>query len=528
MPANFPQFRRSRALWRWLGFAGIGILFVALRWNNFNTPLTRDEGEYAYAAQLLEKGIAPYQHAFIQKPPMVIYSYAFADWLGLQCWWSPRILAGVFVALATILLGYAVRLEFGAVVAWLAMWLATVMIPAPEIGQFAANTEMFLLLPLLTLVAVFVREQHRGFHQWHWLVAGFAAITAALYKYTVLPLVVLIFIAWLWKTARTQDVRSLVRRLVPAGMGAVVAGGLILGFFIFRDGGRQLWECTVHFNRQYVQSSNFGLWGLWFNLKSFWSAWWILFLFSGAVFLRPAARIWLWAGLFGGAGLCTSASVYGHYYILLMPFWAVLAANGINTAGEVLARWLKRPANGIVAVLAAFTVFYCLVPDLPWMACPPARFSPAKFGGQNPFAESPLVARRVAELSAPDDFIFIAGSEPQILCYARRLSPTRFITMYPLMIPSSLARGYQREAIQDLEQHPPAWIVLVQANTSWLEEKNSPKDFPGQLKIWLDEDYARVGGFVSGGANGFWSEPMSDKQFDHSSLVLFKRKSAGK
>lgn len=278
MPANFPQFRRSRALWRWLGFAGIGILFVALRWNNFNTPLTRDEGEYAYAAQLLEKGIAPYQHAFIQKPPMVIYSYAFADWLGLQCWWSPRILAGVFVALATILLGYAVRLEFGAVVAWLAMWLATVMIPAPEIGQFAANTEMFLLLPLLTLVAVFVREQHRGFHQWHWLVAGFAAITAALYKYTVLPLVVLIFIAWLWKTARTQDVRSLVRRLVPAGMGAVVAGGLILGFFIFRDGGRQLWECTVHFNRQYVQSSNFGLWGLWFNLKSFWSAWWILFL----------------------------------------------------------------------------------------------------------------------------------------------------------------------------------------------------------------------------------------------------------
>jgi len=507
---------------------GIGVLFAALRWNNFNTPLTRDEGEYAYAAQLLERGVAPYQHALIQKPPMVIYSYAFADWWMPQCWWSPRILAGVFVALATVLLGYAVRLEFGAGVAWMAVWLATVMIPAPELDQFAANTEMFLLLPLLTIVAVFVREQHRGYRPWHSWVAGFAAVTAVLYKYTVVPLVAFIFIMWLWKTARTQNVRQLVRRLFPAGIGAAIGGALILGFFIFRDGGRQLWECTVLFNRQYVQSGNFGLSGFWFYLRSFWSAWWILFLLSGAAFWRPAARIWFWAGLFGGAWLCTCASIYGHYYILLMPFWAVLAANGIKTAGELLAGWWKRPAGGTVGFLAAVTVLLCLLPDLLWMACPPARFSPAKFGGQNPFAESPLVARRVVELSAPGDFVFVAGSEPQILCYAHRFSPTRFITMYPLMIPGSLAPEYQREAVQDLEQRPPTLIVLARANTSWLQERNSPKEFPSQLKMMLDQNYTRVGGFVPDATNGYWAEPLSDAQFDRSSLVLFQRKMVGK
>jgi len=528
MPTNFPQSRRSSAIWKWLGFAGIGVLFVALRWNNFNAPLTRDEGEYAYAAQLLERGVAPYQHAFIQKPPMVIYSYAFADWLRPQCYWSPRILAGVFVALATVLLGYAVRLEFGTSVAWMAMWLATVMIPAPEIEQFAANTEMFLLLPLLTIIAVFVRERHRGYRRWLWLLAGFAAIAAVLYKYTVLPLVAFIFIAWVLKTARTQDARQLVRRLFPACIGAVTAGALMLGFFIFHDGGRQLWECTVLFNRHYVQSGNFGLSGFWFNLKSFWSAWQILFLLSGAAFLRPAARIWFWAWLFGGALLCTGASVYGHYYIPLMPFWAVLAANGIKTAGELLANLLKRPSSEIVGVMAAITLFLCLLPDLPWIACPSSRFSPAKFGSENPFAESPLVASRIAELSTPDDFVFIAGSEPQILCYAHRFSPTRFITMYPLMIPSSLAPEYQREAIQDLEQRPPTLIVLARANTSWLKERNSPKDFPSQLKVLLDQDYTRVGGYVPDVTNGFWAEPLSDIQFDRSSLVLFKRKSAGK
>jgi hypothetical protein len=284
----------------------------------------------------------------------------------------------------------------------------------------------------------------------------------------------------------------------------------------------------VLFNRHYVQSGNFGLSGFWFNLKSFWSTWWILFFLSGAAFLRPAARIWFWAGLFGGAGLCTSASVYGHYYILLMPFWAVLAAKGIITTGKLLASLLKRPAGGIVGIMAASTVFLCLLPDLPWMVCPPSRFSPAKFGGQNPFAESPLVARRVAELSGPDDFVFIAGSEPQLLCYAHRFSPTRFITMYPLMIPSPLALEYQHEAIGDLEQHAPTLIVLARANTSWLQERSSPKDFPSQLKVLLERDYTRVGGFVPDATNGFWAEPLSDMQFDHSSLVLFKRKLVGK
>ncbi len=60
---------------------GLGALFLILRWNNYDAPLGRDEGEYAYSAQLLIQGIAPYQHAFIQKPPMVIYSYALSELL---------------------------------------------------------------------------------------------------------------------------------------------------------------------------------------------------------------------------------------------------------------------------------------------------------------------------------------------------------------------------------------------------------------------------------------------------------------
>ncbi len=41
----------------------------------------------------------PYEHAFIQKPPMIIYSYALAHFLLPHIFWAPRLLAYLFVAL---------------------------------------------------------------------------------------------------------------------------------------------------------------------------------------------------------------------------------------------------------------------------------------------------------------------------------------------------------------------------------------------------------------------------------------------
>jgi len=86
--------------WRshWLGILGLIILFIALRWNNFDAALNRDEGEYAYSALLLEHGMAHYEHAFVQKPPMVFYSYALSDFFLPHVFWGPRLLASAFVA----------------------------------------------------------------------------------------------------------------------------------------------------------------------------------------------------------------------------------------------------------------------------------------------------------------------------------------------------------------------------------------------------------------------------------------------
>ncbi len=47
----------------WVAGPGIPALLVVLRWNSFSVPLTQDEAEYAYAAQILQRSLHPYEDA---------------------------------------------------------------------------------------------------------------------------------------------------------------------------------------------------------------------------------------------------------------------------------------------------------------------------------------------------------------------------------------------------------------------------------------------------------------------------------
>jgi len=521
--ARQPAPRRGLGAAAWLGGLGLALLFVALRWNSYSVPLIRDEGEYAYAAQLLRHGQAPYESSFLQKPPLVAFSYALAGALAPGVYWAPRLLAYAFVALATLLLGLIARREFGPGAALPAMWLCTPMVLQPGLEQFTANTEMFMLLPLVGVVAVYVvRRSGRGWGAWC-LAGALGALTLG-YKYTAFPLLALVYAVWSveeWRS--TKNLRSLARCWLGGLLGGAVAGAAALGWFLVRDGGRHLWECTVEFNRFYAASSNFGLEALGSRLYGYGSNWWVLFLLLGVLAFRWRPRLWFWLGMFLMAWVTTGLSWYGHYYIVLMPFWALLAGFAIQSLAAMTAarfKWPEAWARGAVTAVVLGLVLLC---DLPWVTCSPARFMAEKLAGL-PFAESPAVGRRVAELTRPGDLVFIAGSEPQILCYARRFSPTRFVILYPLTIPTPLAAGYQQEAIAALEQHPPAVIVLARASSSWLVQEGTPPDFPNYVQKLVADHYERVGGYVPETQGGQWQEPLSEEQLANSSLVVYRRK----
>jgi len=234
------------------------VLFAALRWNSHDAPLTRDEGEYAYSAWLLKHGIAPYQNSFLQKPPMVVYSYYLAELVAPRTDWFPHVVADIFIALSTLLLGAIAWREFGEGCGMAAMWLMTPMVLLPHLEEFMANTEMFLLLPLLGVVAIYVfaRKRSRGRH---WFCAGFLAATTLLYKFTVFPILLFTILAWSYEEWKARGLGTLMKWWLFYAVGGLIACGLVLAIFLKADGGRSLWDCVVVFNAYYSRSNQFRL-----------------------------------------------------------------------------------------------------------------------------------------------------------------------------------------------------------------------------------------------------------------------------
>jgi hypothetical protein len=190
---------------------------------------------------VLRSGLAPYEHSFLQKPPMVIYSYALADIVAPKVFWAPRLLSYLFAAGATVLLGLIVRLEFGKGFALPAMWLFTPMVLLPGIAQSIANTEMFLLLPLLACFALYAFSRRYGSSSFVWSLAGAFGVVALGYKYTALPLLAALYAGWsLEEWRRGTPPRLLCRRWLFGMLGGGIAAMAVFGFFLARDGGRHL------------------------------------------------------------------------------------------------------------------------------------------------------------------------------------------------------------------------------------------------------------------------------------------------
>jgi 4-amino-4-deoxy-L-arabinose transferase-like glycosyltransferase len=510
---------------QWLSVLGLAVLFIALRWNNFNAPLIRDEGEYAYSAQLLIRGIAPYQHAFIQKPPGIVYSYALANLFLPQYFWSPRLLAYLFVALATVLLGLIASWEFGKSFALPAMWLMTPMLLLPEIDQYDVNTEMFMILPLIATVAVYCYSRQHGNKKGHWFAAGFLAAVTLLYKYTAAPVLAFVFVVWIAEMYLSRKKANLILLPLILAAGGILAGVLELGFFAAHGALKQFWECTIVFNRCYEQTDSFRLANLWSNFVIFWYHWWILFLLPLAIFLQPRPRAWFWLGIFISAIVATGASYYPQYYLAMMPWLALLNVLGIHALASKISGWMARPVPWLANFVTAIALLLVIRPDLRWMFYTRDQFAWEKTKWGLPFIEAQFVGAQVAQMSTPDDFVYVAGSEPEILCYAQRFSPTRFITSYALMIPTPLAAGYQHEVISALMANPPRFIVFPQSGYSWLRHTNTPPDLLNFMGPFLKQSYQLVGGYVkSPGQKGYWSTAPGREEFMNSSIVLYQLK----
>ena len=485
-----PHRGRDRAVCRVL----LAVLALAclLRAPVAAMPLERDEGEYAYIAWRWLEGELPYATAFDQKPPGVFAAYAgilaslgrtpSASHWGAQIW-----------TLGTLALVLALGRRMGGLATGAAAaTLLTLLTTEPTLLGNAANTEMFMLLPLLGALIAALRARERD----SLAAAGAAGIlsgAAILFKQPALWNALYAGALVLGGASLAQGLR---RGLVFAGalaatLLAPAAGYVAAGAFA------AFWDCVVGHNLAYAESVPLAQYP-----QTFWATFSptlrplglvhaLAALGVSAAFargdtpFRRSARLLAGFGLASGLGVATGGYFRQHYYLQAAPALALLAALGLSR--------LLPPAGarrGIATTIALGVILGVALSAAPryWLPGVPEAKA-RRLYGENPFPEAPLVADWIAGHTAPEDTVFVFGSEPEIYFLARRRAASRYIYLYPLMtsLPDTLSR--QRATLAELAERRPAVVVTVTAPTSFLRRPETPAELFLGLRERLLREY---------------------------------------
>src|SRR5437016_7468108 len=155
------QDKTIRIAW-WVLAVAVFSLTTAVRIRLLGIPLERDEGEYAYAGQLLLQGIPPYKLAYSMKFPGTYVAYAITMFLFGQTITAIH-LGLIFVNSATSALIFFIgkRLVNSTVGIAAAASYALLSV-SPSVMGLAAHATHFVVLPMLGGAFLLLKQQNRS------------------------------------------------------------------------------------------------------------------------------------------------------------------------------------------------------------------------------------------------------------------------------------------------------------------------------------------------------------------------------
>ena len=481
--------------WTWWLLVVTLALVAVVRLRLLNLPLERDEGEYAYAGQLILQGIPPYELAYNMKFPGTYLAYA-----GIMAVFG-QTPAGIHFGVLLMTMGTALML----------FWLGRAVLD--EVAGVVAATSYAALAASPTMLGL----------------AGHATHFCAFFAVAGLCL--------MWRARQKETWSGLCAGGLLFGMSvlmkqhAVVIAGwaglsFLCGKLFFAKGSffRRLLSVAVY---GFAMLTPFFLCCLWlwhagvFAKFKFWTmdycreyatiiplsdAWIFLrhglyealpkgflllpFALAGFVLLwrdkrLASSRIWLF-----GFGVASVLSVVPdfyfrrHYFLLMLPGVALLTGSAVSSLLQK--RSQKSEADGagrlgwpvwIYLTALAVTVITC-APVWFWLT--PDQVSRVAYNA-NPFPEAEPVATYIRTHSPPDARLAVLGSEPELYFLSHRHSVTGFIYTYGLMEEQPYASQMQKEMIHDVEASRPEYIVYVNNFASWVP---APKADKGIFNWW--------------------------------------------
>lgn len=477
------------------------VLFVGgIRFRLREMPLERDEGEYAYAGQLLLQGIPPYQLAYNMKLPGTYEAYA-----ALMAIFGETI-AGIHVGLllvnaATIvLIFFFVRRVLDPTAAIVAAASYAILSTSPTVLGLAGHATHFVVLAAVAGI-LFLVDAISGPKPWKFLCAGILLGLSFLMKqpgifFVLFGAIWLVISAW----QRKIGWRVSAARFLLFASGTVMPFALTCLWLWRARVFHRFWFWTFAYARQY---------GSQISLREAPGVFWT----QAPNVIRPALPLWLLAAaglvvlvwkrrnseavLFASAfflcsflAVCPGFYFREHYFILVLPAVALLAGAAVSiSANEFTRRENLKFRRFIPMLVFAASFGYALWQQSEFLfEMDPVTACRAEYG-PNPFPEAIPIADYLKAHSSPTSTVAILGSEPEIYFYAHRHSATGYIYTYPLMEDQPYAAKMQQEMISEIERARPQYIVFVNVPVSWLGRPTSSRLILDWSQQYLSQNY---------------------------------------
>jgi len=473
-----------------------------LRLQVVDIPLERDEGEYAYAAQLLLDGVPPFKEAYNMKFPGIYAVYAVILFVFGQTH-SGIHLALAFVNGASTVLVFLIGRKLLGAHSALAAALAFAMLSfLPSMQGIMANSEHFVILFALAGILALMKAGETKSPAM-FLLAG--ALLGAGYTVKQHGAAFVLFGYFLIAPRHirggsgTKDIRKTLVSMAPYTVGAALPF-LIMCAVLYSSGVfEKFWFWSFSYAREYVSVTPFSV-GLarleeqagriFLSAPHIWAAAALGLFFP--LWDKEGKRAWpFMAGLLAFSALAVVPGFFfrPHYFLYLTP----AAALFFGAAMKALPLGFGRTKGTIaMAALCVVLSIWFVHTQRPALAATPDVLSRRMYG-LNPFPEALVIAEFIEKNTSPGDKIAVLGSEPEIYFYSKRRSATGFIYTYPLMERHRFALDMQRQMMDEVRAANPAYAVFVDIKFSWGANNDSTTDILEWLRTYVAENYTLVG-----------------------------------
>jgi hypothetical protein len=516
-------------------------LTLAIRIRLLGIPLERDEGEYAYAGQLMLQGIAPYKLAYNMKFPGTYAAYAAIMSIFGETIVGIHLGLLVVNAATIVLIFFLGRRLLNSTAGIAAAASYAVLSISPSVLGLAGHATHFVMLPVVggSLLLLNLKQSDRPAFG-RLFGSGLLFGVALLMKQPAVFFVLFAAIYLLCRDMRSRlGLKAILLRNLTFGAGVILPFALTCLVLWSAGVFPQFWFWTVEYALQYGSLTSLAKGAEYFRhigmgvLEAGWALWALagFGLFAGLCSKATRASTGWMLGLLACSACALSQGLYfrQHYFILILPAISLLAGAGINKLSDLAAQYTTGVARFIPLFLFGAALGLPLFQERKiFFEASPAEACRIIYKA-NPFPESIRIAQYLREHTSPDDTIAILGSEPQIYFYSHRHSATGYIYTYGLVEKQTYALRMQREMIHEISLARPKFIIFVAVDGSWLRMPGSERLIFSWLNEYAEQNYTLAGlvNLVSPDRTDYYLDepPKSLPPRLRYSVMIYQRKS---